>query len=148
MSVWAALKDKFRTDEQCVEISCDDFKGQVPGKIYPPDRAQIGVAAWRYLHAMAANHPEQPTPAEQADAQRWLVSFIQFYPCKHCAAAFVEQTEENPPTFGSRNAYATWWCEAHNRVSEDLGKDEKPCNLKDLIQAGQNGLTIDELPKC
>ena len=79
MSVWAALKDKFRTDEQCVEISCDDFKGQVPGKIYPPDRAQIGVAAWRYLHAMAANHPEQPTPAEQADAQRWLAPFMLFF---------------------------------------------------------------------
>lgn len=38
-------------------------------KVDPPDRAEIGRAAWRYLHAMAAQFPETPRRNEAKEAQ-------------------------------------------------------------------------------
>ena len=38
-------------------------------QVEPPDRAEIGRAAWRYLHALAAQHPERPRTSEAAAAQ-------------------------------------------------------------------------------
>merc|ERR1711972_467967 len=90
-SVWSNLREKFRTTERCTEASCHDKRAANTGaddEVEPPDRAEIGRAAWRYLHAMAACHPEQPTQQQQDDALAWLASFVQFYPCQHCAEHF------------------------------------------------------------
>lgn len=38
-------------------------------QVEPPDRAEIGRAAWRYLHALAAQFPERPKNAESVQAQ-------------------------------------------------------------------------------
>ena len=40
-------------------------------QVEPPDRAEIGRAAWRYLHALAAQFPERPKNAETVQAQAW-----------------------------------------------------------------------------
>merc|ERR1712048_1122363 len=105
-----------------------------------------GRAAWRYLHSMAANHPERATRQQQDDAQGWLTSFVQFYPCRHCAEAFVDICDSNPPRVASRTECAVWWCEAHNRVSTDLGRlteELQRCEPARLIAAGKAGLTLD-----
>lgn len=67
MDAFASLKEKFRTDEQCRESSCKDEDAvAVPGqKVAPPSRAAIGRAAWRYIHTMAANAPQNPGAEEQ-----------------------------------------------------------------------------------
>mmetsp|Transcript_67038 Transcript_67038/g.169265 ORF Transcript_67038/g.169265 Transcript_67038/m.169265 type:complete len:166 (-) Transcript_67038:78-575(-) len=147
-NVWSSLREKFRTGERCVEASCGDKKGAPTSEdeVEPPDRAEIGRAAWRYLHALAAHHPENPTPQEQRNALAWLTSFVQFYPCSHCAEHFVGVCESMPPRVGSRQDYSVWWCEAHNRVSAHLKNAERRCDPAQLIAAGCAGLTLDELP--
>uniref|UniRef100_A0A7S4Q6L1 Sulfhydryl oxidase n=1 Tax=Alexandrium monilatum TaxID=311494 RepID=A0A7S4Q6L1_9DINO len=147
-TVWSNLREKFRTSERCTEASCHDKRassGADDDEAEPPDRAEIGRAAWRYLHALAAHYPERPTPQEREDAQAWIASFVQFYPCQHCAEHFVGVCEEMPPRTASREEYSLWWCEAHNRVSTSLQNEPRRCDSARLISAGLAGLTLDEL---
>mmetsp|Transcript_52667 Transcript_52667/g.122582 ORF Transcript_52667/g.122582 Transcript_52667/m.122582 type:complete len:161 (-) Transcript_52667:39-521(-) len=148
-SVWSNLREKFRTSERCVEASCRDRNAAAntdEDAVEPPDRAEIGRAAWRYVHSLAAHHPEQPTAQQQEDAQAWLASFVQFYPCQHCAEHFAGVCEEMPPRTTSREDYSVWWCEAHNRVSTSLQNEGRNCNPAKLLAAGLAGLALDELP--
>merc|ERR1719408_198913 len=114
----------------------------------PPDRAQIGHAAWRYLHTMATHYPEQPAPFEREDALRWLRSFVELYPCGLCAQEFIEVTKDLPPQLGSREEYTMWWCKAHNRVRDDLSQPIRECDPAALLAAGRAGLSLDELGGC
>uniref|UniRef100_A0A7S1L598 Sulfhydryl oxidase n=1 Tax=Alexandrium catenella TaxID=2925 RepID=A0A7S1L598_ALECA len=148
-TVWSNLREKFRTSERCTEASCHDRSASSAAdgdEVEPPDRAEIGRAAWRYVHSLAAHHPEQPTAQEQEDAQAWLASFVQFYPCPHCAEHFIPICEKSPPRTASREEYSVWWCEAHNKVSYWLKNEQRPCDPARLIAAGLAGLALDELP--
>lgn len=136
---------RFRVAERCVEASCRDAGPRSSDSAEPPDRAEIGRATWRYLHTLASNFPEKPTPKEEADANSWLASFVQFYPCSHCAEGFVDICESMPPQTASRTQYVLWWCEAHNRVSTELGNDTRRCDLARLLAAGSNGDVLDDL---
>ncbi|CAE8672743.1 unnamed protein product [Polarella glacialis] len=147
-AVWSNLKDKFRTGERCVESSCHGRSGDrgPDDEVEPPDRAELGRAAWRYLHTLAAHHPEQPTALEEADSQAWLASFISFYPCSHCAAGFIDIVEAMPPRTSSRRDYAVWWCEAHNKVNAELSAELQRCEPSRLLGAGmRSGLGLDEI---
>eukprot|EP00434_Breviolum_minutum_P001476 symbB.v1.2.001303.t1/scaffold57.1/size370615/12 len=146
-SSWSTLKAKFRTDKRCEESSCRDRSSTAPDddEVEPPDRAEIGRAAWRYLHALAAQFPERPKNAESVQAQDWLAAFIQNYPCTHCATHFVDVCEAMPPKTESRAAYSVWWCQAHNKVNEHLKQEKRPCDPAQLIKAGQLGLSLDEI---
>jgi hypothetical protein len=59
-------------------------------KVEPPDRAEIGRAAWRYLHAMAAQFPETPRRNEAKEAQApvgkcgfFSMVFLSVFPMKN-----------------------------------------------------------------
>mmetsp|Transcript_121891 Transcript_121891/g.191293 ORF Transcript_121891/g.191293 Transcript_121891/m.191293 type:complete len:156 (-) Transcript_121891:30-497(-) len=144
--VWASLREKFRNQERCEEPSCADRSGVSvdDDTVEPPDRAEIGRAAWRYLHSMAAHHPERASLAQQQDAQSWISSFVQLYPCSHCAEHFVEVCDSMPPLADTRHNYSMWWCRAHNRVNEELGKEPISCDAGRLIAAGRLGLGVGE----
>lgn len=111
----------------------------------PPGRVEIGRAAWRYVHALAADYPEQPVPSEQVSALKWLRAFVKLYPCGLCSQEFVDVCSDLPPQLGSREDYTMWWCEAHNRVRQDLSQSLRRCEVSQLITAGQAGLLIDEV---
>merc|ERR1712107_611630 len=73
---------------------------------------QLGVTCTPWLH-ITQNMP----PTEQQNAQNWLASFVQLYPCSHCAEHFVGVCETMPPQVATREQYSMWRCRAHNRVS-------------------------------
>ncbi|CAJ1327145.1 unnamed protein product [Effrenium voratum] len=142
---WSRLREKFRTDRRCDESSCRDRSDtSADAEVEPPDRAEIGRAAWRYLHAMAAEHPEKASELDESAAQAWIAAFIQNYPCAHCATHFVDVCEALPPDTSSRRAYSVWWCEAHNKVNEHLMQEKRSCIPEKLIEAGRKGLTLDD----
>eukprot|EP00413_Alexandrium_margalefii_P029538 CAMPEP_0204569324 /NCGR_PEP_ID=MMETSP0661-20131031/37684_1 /ASSEMBLY_ACC=CAM_ASM_000606 /TAXON_ID=109239 /ORGANISM="Alexandrium margalefi, Strain AMGDE01CS-322" /LENGTH=148 /DNA_ID=CAMNT_0051577419 /DNA_START=119 /DNA_END=562 /DNA_ORIENTATION=+ len=105
----------------------------------PPDRADIGRAAWRYVHAMAADYPDRPTQERQEEALGWLRSFVRLYPCELCSREFIEVCSDLPPRLGSREDYAVWWCEAHNRVRDDLSQSLCRCDASELLAVGRAG---------
>mmetsp|Transcript_107600 Transcript_107600/g.213777 ORF Transcript_107600/g.213777 Transcript_107600/m.213777 type:complete len:156 (+) Transcript_107600:44-511(+) len=148
-STFANLREKFRTSDRCVEASCRDRPpGSSSDEVEPPDRAEIGRAAWRYLHSMAAHHPETATQPQQSDTLAWIAALVHLYPCRHCAEHFVGVCEEMPPRLATREDHVMWWCEAHNRVSSDLQNETRPCDPARLLLAGRQGLGLDELPSC
>uniref|UniRef100_A0A7S0AI23 Sulfhydryl oxidase n=1 Tax=Pyrodinium bahamense TaxID=73915 RepID=A0A7S0AI23_9DINO len=109
----------------------------------PPDRVDIGRAAWRYVHSMAAHYPKQPTACDKEDALLWLRAFVQLYPCGLCSREFVEVCSDLPPRLGSRGEYAMWWCEAHNRVRDDLSQPLYRCEMPKLLASGRAGGVIE-----
>lgn len=122
-STWDALKERFNTEERCDKPSCVEGVHDKSSKlVYPPDRAQIGRANWRYVHQRAANFPLNPTKEEQDRELRWIHSFIYTYPCKICARDFTEICSRIPPVLSSAKAYQRWWIDAHNQVNLDLSK--------------------------
>ena len=106
-----------------MEPSCtEEGKIFAAGKkiVYPPDRAEIGRAAWKYVHARAAAFEPEKRDVEEI----WLKSFIALYPCRHCARDFLEICNQNPPVLTNRPEYEKWWRDAHNAVNRDLGKPQ------------------------
>ena len=145
MGFWDKLRDQVQATERCEEASCSDRPEIADGKLKPPDRAEIGRAAWRYVHSRAVDYPEQPSPQEIEREQNWIASFIQTYPCQHCAHEFVEICAQIPPDLSGRDNYVMWWCKAHNGVRDDLSQDvDVKCNLKDLLAAGRAGIPMGE----
>ena len=117
--LFASLKEKFSKEERCSEPSCTEGAVKGPSKIvYPPDRTEMGRAAWKYIHTRAENYDPKNQPTEMA----WLESFVALYPCKLCARDFAVICHRVPPRLESREAYVHWWIDAHNEVNKDLSK--------------------------
>ncbi len=122
-SAWDTLKEKFNSEERCDKPSCfEGVAGRHSKTVYPPDRAQIGRANWRYVHTRAAAFPENPTEEQREKELNWVQSFVYTYPCGHCARDFVSVCHRLPPRAGSRAEYEKWWVDAHNEVNKDLSK--------------------------
>eukprot|EP00929_Paragymnodinium_shiwhaense_P097211 TRINITY_DN58974_c0_g1_i1.p1 TRINITY_DN58974_c0_g1~~TRINITY_DN58974_c0_g1_i1.p1 ORF type:complete len:174 (+),score=27.59 TRINITY_DN58974_c0_g1_i1:80-601(+) len=135
------------TSGGCACASGADAKGPTSGaagKTRPPNREEIGRAAWRYVHTMAAHYPEAPSMPEQVNSLAWLRSFVQFYPCGLCAREFVDVCRGLPPRLTSRLDYAMWWCEAHNRVRDDLSQPPRRCEASELLSLGLQGMLPGE----
>ncbi len=123
VSAWETLKEKFRSEERCSRASCSDVNQGTSSKVvYPPDRAQIGRANWRYVHMRAAGYPEQPSDVDQRRELEWIQSFIYTYPCGICARDFTSICTRIPPKLDSRLNYEAWWVAVHNEVNRDLSK--------------------------
>lgn len=114
----------------------------------PPNREEIGRAAWRYVHCLAANFPDTPVIQEQVSSLGWIRAFLRLYPCHLCAQEFIEVCRDLPPRLGNRDEYVMWWCEAHNRVRSDLSQPLRRCELQELLAAGQACLTLAEVERC
>ncbi|KAK9355519.1 ERV/ALR sulfhydryl oxidase domain-containing protein [Lipomyces doorenjongii] len=97
----------------------------------PPDVNELGRSTWTFLHSVAANYPEQATPAQQGDMKSFLRIFGTIYPCWYCAEDFRKWAAdaENKPKVTGREEFGRWLCDAHNEVNKKLGKPEFDCNL-------------------
>jgi hypothetical protein len=63
----------------------------------PPDKRALGRATWTAFHAMAANFPEKPSPAQQADGLAFVRSISKLYPCPLCREHFDRYVAVKPP---------------------------------------------------
>nr|ACO10207.1 FAD-linked sulfhydryl oxidase ALR [Caligus rogercresseyi] len=116
--------------------TCTDFKSHMQSMKEdssvecPADRSELGRATWTLLHTMSVNLPE--TSPLEATTRTALGGFVKslsmLYPCDHCAEDFREDLKENPPRFSSGKDFATWLCEAHNRVNVKLDKPSFDCS--------------------
>eukprot|EP00933_Yihiella_yeosuensis_P009261 TRINITY_DN11510_c0_g1_i1.p1 TRINITY_DN11510_c0_g1~~TRINITY_DN11510_c0_g1_i1.p1 ORF type:complete len:159 (+),score=27.23 TRINITY_DN11510_c0_g1_i1:155-631(+) len=130
--------------QACQEASSNKSAPSAGRPLRPPSRAEIGRASWRYVHAMAAQYPESPVPKEQANALAWLRAFVRLYPCHICSQEFIAVCSDLPPRLGSCDEYSMWWCEAHNRVRDDLSQSLFRCDSKELLALGRAGKILGE----
>lgn len=120
-SAWDSLNDLLNTDERCDRPSCTDGVRK-SSTVYPPDRAQIGRANWKYVHTRASNYPDSPTEDQQNLEISWIRAFSFTYPCSICARDFVAICKRLPPVVLTKSLYQAWWKEVHNEVNRDLSK--------------------------
>ena len=89
-------------------------------------------------------------PPKQESLRDWLVGFIQFYPCSHCAESFVDIVAQKPPDFSTPRKYATWWAYAHNQVRRDLSQpiivreSARDFNERVLAENWRGKVAVDE----
>jgi FAD-linked sulfhydryl oxidase len=95
----------------------------------PLNRAEVGRAAWGFLHTVAAYYPSHPTPRQQEDMASLLSLYVKLYPCGYCADRSMEHLEREPieQHVRSQNDLAQWMCRMHNEVNERLGKPMFDC---------------------
>jgi hypothetical protein len=65
----------------------------------PPDKRALGRATWTAFHAMAANFPEKPTRAQQADGIAFVRAISKLYPCVLCRDHFDRYVAVKPPEY-------------------------------------------------
>ena len=62
----------------------------------PLDRDELGNATWKLLHTIAANYPENPTPADVNGVVAFITTLSKLYPCPYCAKDFREAIKASP----------------------------------------------------
>lgn len=125
----------------CNDPSCHDrseswftwFRRREPTAPPPPDRTEIGRAAWMVIHSAAAQYPTNPSIQQKIEMKTWLQSFANLYPCHICRLGFVKIMQDLPPDTEGRDDLTLWACNAHNRVNNDIGLAQHPCDLARLL---------------
>ncbi|CXH86097.1 FAD-linked sulfhydryl oxidase ERV1, putative [Plasmodium berghei] len=118
--------------KKCYENSCNDRKkenllenNKVGGvkKIYPPDRSEIGRAAWMILHTISANYPNNPTENEKKKHLNFFYSFSNLYPCHICKLDLLDILKKYKLTCANKIEFSTFIFNLHNMINEEIGKD-------------------------
>lgn len=93
------------------------------------DKNVIGNAAWKVLHAYAAQYPEKPTQDDKKEYHSLLKSVLRTIPdddCR-CRTHAVDYIQKNPPNMSNRKDLVMWTCNFHNDANKRLGKHEYNC---------------------
>lgn len=128
--------------EKCYEHSCKErdkrkFYGHIDidnqiKKPLPPDRAEIGRAAWLVLHTIAANYPNHPTEEEKRKQVDFFLSFSNLYPCHICKIGLLHILKTYKVNCESKIEYSKYIFNLHNMINEELGKEYYSC--KDITE--------------
>ena len=105
-----------------------DKKGNATGRT-TTTKEDLGTATWVFLHTLAAQYPDRPSPRQKRDAKNLIDIMTRLYPCGECAEHFQEIVRASPPDVGSGDGLARWMCEAHNAVNRSLGKPVFNCGF-------------------
>jgi len=111
-----------------------DKKGNATGRAMTTTtttttKEDLGTATWVFLHTLAAQYPDRPSPRQKRDAKNLIDIMTRLYPCGECAEHFQEIVRASPPDVGSGDGLARWMCEAHNAVNRSLGKPVFNCGF-------------------
>ncbi|PIO68471.1 Erv1 / Alr family protein [Teladorsagia circumcincta] len=93
----------------------------------PPDKDELGRSTWNLLHTMSVYYPEKPTEDQKQTVSVFMDSLAKTYPCDYCARDLRKVLKEDPPKLSSRNEFALWMCQLHNKVNRRTGKPDFDC---------------------
>lgn len=87
-----------------------------------------GPGAWKFLHSIAFNYPENPTEANKRHYKTLFTNFKFTLPCKYCRESYAEFLQELPidPYLGSRQKLSMWLYKIHNKVNDKLRNQGNP----------------------
>lgn len=86
------------------------------------DTKKWGPHGWVFLHAIAFNYPEKPTPEQKYSYSTFFHSIGQVLPCIFCRNSFQQFLKDYPiePYLGSRYQVSYWLYMIHNLVNKKL----------------------------
>ncbi|CAJ0603556.1 unnamed protein product [Cylicocyclus nassatus] len=94
----------------------------------PIDKNELGRSTWNLLHTMSVYYPEKPNEDQKKTVFQFLDSLSKTFPCDFCARDLRKDLKKDPPKLDSREEFALWMCQLHNRVNKKIGKDEFDCS--------------------
>lgn len=114
----------------------------------PLSRAEVGRAAWAYLHTVAAYYPIHPTKQQKHHMTEYMRHMTYTYPCSYCAdesSKYINKPHMSIELHcNSRDELSLWLCDVHNEVNERLGKPVFDCRyVIDRWRTGPKDGTCD-----
>ncbi|VDN31310.1 unnamed protein product [Cylicostephanus goldi] len=94
----------------------------------PIDKDELGRSTWNLLHTMSVYYPEKPNEDQKKTVFQFLDALSKTFPCDFCARDLRKDLKKDPPKLDSREEFALWMCQLHNRVNKKIGKDEFDCS--------------------
>jgi hypothetical protein len=94
-----------------------------------------GPAGWIFLHCIAQNYPQDPTPEQKKYYQYFFTFAGKVLPCRYCRESY-EQFIKEPDTcldehaMRNRKTFTKWLYLVHNKINKKLG-------IKDCISFAQ-----------
>ena len=64
---------------------------------YDGFKAEVGRAAWKFLHTLGSKFPQNPTLEEKERYLGFILEFSKLYPCQECREDFQKILKGNPP---------------------------------------------------
>ena len=81
-----------------------------------------GPSAWKFLHTITFNYPDNPTLTQKRNVEELFLSLIHLLPCDECSEHYKKEISENFPDSRSKSALSSWLVNLHNKVNIRLGK--------------------------
>ena len=88
------------------------------------DPARWGKHVWKSLHYIAHAFPEQPSEQQKQAALQVMQSLAHLLPCAKCREHYAAYLAEAPPNVESREAFARYLNQLHNKVNARLDKEQ------------------------
>jgi len=115
-----------------------------------------GPNAWKFLHHLTFNYPDNPTPEEQQHVENLFNSLQLLLPCDECKTNFTNELSLFPIDTRSKYSLSNWLVNVHNSVNQRLNKKTityaeasklyssncTQCNSKNLKQTNTSATTI------
>ena len=81
-----------------------------------------GPSAWKFLHTITFNYPDNPTLTQKRNVEELFLSLIHLLPCDECSEHYKKEISENFPDSRSKSALSSWLVNLHNKVNIRLNK--------------------------
>ena len=82
-----------------------------------------GPHAWKFLHTITLNYPENPTDQNKADYKNFFEILSEVLPCEKCRLHYKENIKELPINLESKEELTKWLFNIHNKVNLLNGKE-------------------------
>ena len=85
-----------------------------------------GPAGWVFLHCIAQNYPQSPTPEQKENYKSFFRLIGKVLPCKYCRDSYddfinEQGTKLEEPAMKNRQTFTKWLYNIHNKVNKKLG---------------------------
>ena len=81
-----------------------------------------GPSAWKFLHTITFQYPENPTDIEKRKYYVFFNSLKDVLPCPNCREHYSEHFNKIPIQMESRKELIEWLIDIHNEVNQKNGK--------------------------
>ena len=83
-----------------------------------------GPSAWKFLHTITFQYPENPTDIEKRQYYVFFNSLKDVLPCPNCREHYSVNFDKIPIQMESRKELIEWLIDIHNEVNVMIGKRE------------------------
>lgn len=109
------------------------------------DPAFWGPGMWRFLHSMAANYPESPSPQFKSSSRQFFFSLRHLLPCEKCRGHFNTLISKRPPDTDSAERLQEWVMWLHNEVNLRIKPHLQPWTMQKIKETYKSDSYVQQV---